>query len=153
MRYALDDYDAHGFLKAPKLLWLGWMFLARSWGVFVMAGVSRDNGSKVLSMVYPDSSTLYLGLAMGIPSVLLMWLMGLRHADRKWVSQITQRGRAITLILCAIQLVQTMYHIYLEHGVFSWPNALSMILLSWFMLYLLSGKWVRDCFRVPQLEP
>ena len=107
MRYSFDQYDAHGFLKAPIMLWLGWMFLARSWVVFAMAGVSRDNGSKILSIVYPDSNTLYLGLSMGIPSLLLMWLMGLRHSDRGWVNQITQHGRAMTLILCGIQLVQT----------------------------------------------
>ncbi|WP_154218762.1 DUF2919 family protein, partial [Vibrio parahaemolyticus] len=41
MRYSFDQYDAHGFLKAPILVWLGWMFLARSWVVFAMAGGSR----------------------------------------------------------------------------------------------------------------
>ncbi len=117
-----------------------------------MAGVSRESGSKLLSMVYPDSSTLYLGLSIGIPSLLLMWLMGLRHPDRGWVNQITRYGREMTLILCGIQLAQTMYHVYLEHGVFNWANALTITLLTWFMIYLLNGRWVKDCFNVPQLE-
>ncbi|ARO99220.1 Inner membrane protein YfeZ [Vibrio alginolyticus] len=151
VRYSLDQYDAHGFLKAPIILWVGWMFLVRSWVVFAMAGVSRDSGSKLLAIVYPDSSTLYLGLAMGIPSLLLMWLMGLRHPDRGWVNRITRYGREITLILCGIQLAQTMYHVYLEHGVFNWANALTITLLAWFMIYLLNGRWVKDCFHVPQL--
>ncbi|MCV5389142.1 DUF2919 domain-containing protein, partial [Escherichia coli] len=90
-----------------------------------MAGVSRESGSKLLSIVYPDSSTLYLGLSIGIPSLFLMWLMGLRHPDRVWVNQITRYGREMTLILCGIQLAQTMYHVYLEHGVFNWANALT----------------------------
>ncbi|PFG55631.1 Protein of unknown function (DUF2919) [Vibrio sp. ES.051] len=152
MRYSFDQYDTHGILKAPIFLWLGWMFLARSWVVFAMAGVSRDSGSKILAIVYPDSNTLYLGLAMGVPSLLLMWLMGLRHPDRNWVNQVTRYGREVTLILCAIQLAQSVYHVYLEHGVFNWANALTMTLLTWFMIYLLNGRWVKDCFHVPQLK-
>ncbi len=152
VRYAFDQYDAHGFLKAPILVWLGWMFLARSWVVFAMAGVSRESGSNLLEIVYPDSSTLYLGLLMGIPSLLLMWLMGLRQPERKWVNKIMFYGREVTLILCGIQLAQTMYHVYLEHGVFNWANAFTITLLTWFMIYLLNGRWVKDCFDVPQFE-
>ncbi len=152
MRYAFDQYDAHGFLKAPILVWMGWMFLARSWVVFAMAGVSRESGSKLLAIVYPDSGTLYLGLLMGIPSLLLIWLMGLRQPERKRVNQIMYYGREVTLILCGIQLTQTMYHVYLEHGVFNWANALTITLLSWFMIYFLNGRWVRDCFNVPSFE-
>ncbi|MGP8307328.1 DUF2919 domain-containing protein [Vibrio sp. YIC-376] len=152
MRYAFDQYDAHGFLKAPILVWLGWMFLARSWVVFAMAGVSRESGSKLLSIVYPDSSTLYLGLLMGIPSLLLMWLMGLRQPERRWVNKIVSYGREMTLILCGIQLAQTTYHVYLEHGVFNWANALTITLITWFMIYLVNGRWVKDCFNVPQFE-
>ena len=152
MRYAFDQYDVHGFLKAPIFVWLGWMFLARSWVVFAMAGVSRESGSKLLSIVYPDSSTLYLGLLAGVPSLLLMWLMGLRQPDRKWVNKVMSYGREVTLILCSIQLAQTMYHVYLEHGVFNWANALTITLITWFMIYLLNGRWVKDCFNVPQFE-
>lgn len=152
MRYVFDQYDAHGFLKAPILVWLAWMFLARSWVVFAMAGVSRESGSKLLAIVYPDTSTLYLGLLMGIPSLILMWLMGLRQPERQWVNKIMCYGREVTLILCAIQLTQTIYHVYLERGVFNWANALTLTLLAWFMLYLLNGRWAKDCFSVPQFE-
>jgi hypothetical protein len=152
VRYAFDQYDAHGFLKAPILVWLGWMFLARSWVVFAMAGVSRESGSKLLSIVYPDSSTLYLGLLMGIPSLLFMWLMGLRQPDRRRVNKIMCYGREMTLVLCGIQLTQTMYHVYLERGVFNWANALTITLLTWFIIYLVNGRWVKDCFNVPQFE-
>ncbi len=117
-----------------------------------MAGISRESGSKLLSIVYPDSSTLYLGLSMGIPSLLLMWLMGLRQPDRRWVNKITSYGREVTLTLCAIQLAQTLYHVYLEHGVFNWANALTITLLTWFMIYFLNGRWVKDCFNVPHFE-
>ncbi|NVC93657.1 DUF2919 domain-containing protein [Vibrio natriegens] len=152
MRYAFDQYDAHGFLKAPIFVWIGWMFLARSWVVFAMAGVSRESGSKLLSIVYPDSSTLYLGLLASVPSLLLMWLMGLRQPERSRVNKVMSYGREVTLIVCSIQLAQTMYHVYLERGVFNWANALTITLITWFMIYLLNGRWVKDCFNVPHFE-
>ncbi|ELB2132141.1 DUF2919 family protein [Vibrio parahaemolyticus] len=34
----------------------------------------------------------------------------------------------------------------------NWANALTITLLSWFMIYLLNGRWVRDCFNVPSFE-
>ncbi|KJR30129.1 hypothetical protein BOO91_13025 [Vibrio navarrensis] len=151
MRYSFDHYDSHGYLKAPLMLWLGWFFLARAWVVFAVAGVSRESGSRILQWVYPDNHTLYLGLLIGIPSVGLMWMMGLRKPDRHWVDKITQKGRAATLALIAVQLLQTLYHVYLEHGQFHWANALTLLLLLWFGIYLLNSKWVKDCFSVPKL--
>ena len=51
--------------------------------------------------------------------------------DRGWVNRITRYGREITLILCGIQLAQTMYHVYLEHGVFNWePLSVRLLMCS-----------------------
>ena len=40
--------------------------------------------------------------------------------------RVARYGREITLILCGIQLAQTMYHVYLEHGVFNWANGINI---------------------------
>ncbi|MEI8671483.1 DUF2919 domain-containing protein [Vibrio sp. SA48] len=152
MRYALDQYDQHGFLRAPKLIWLGWLFLAKAWVVFVVAGASRESGSKILDIVYPDHSMLYLGLAMGLPSIIMMWLVGLRSPERAWVNQIVRRGKLITLVMIVLQFTQTFYHIYLERGLFNWANASTLLILLWFGLYLINSKSVRDCFSIPPLD-
>ncbi|KJY83767.1 membrane protein [Vibrio galatheae] len=146
MRYALEHYDKHGYLKAPTLVWLGWLFLAKAWVVFVVAGASRESGSKILSIVYPDHTMLYLGLIMGIPSILLMWLMGLRNPERGWINKIVAYGRGITLITALVQLSQTLYHVYLVHGAFSWANGAVMLLLLWLVIYVAKSRSVRDCF-------
>ncbi len=151
LRYPIDNYDTNGFLKAPIWLWLGWFLLARAWSTLIMAGASRDSGSKILALIYPDHSMLYLGLVMGIPSIALMWLIGLRHPDRRWITAIVKRGRAVTLFTTVIQLVQTVYLIYLQHGAFSWISALSLLLLLWFALYVYNSRSVKDCFQVPVL--
>jgi hypothetical protein len=147
VRYLIEQYDKHGFLKAPKWLWLGWLFLAKAWIVFVGAGASRESGSEILSIVYPDHSMLYLGLAMGVPSIALMWLFGLRSPERKWVNQVVSWGKPITLITATAQFAQTLYHIHLEHGAFSWANGATLLLLLWFMLYIAKSRSVRDSFQ------
>lgn len=152
MRYAIEQYDKHGFLKAPNLLWLSWLFLAKAWIVFVVAGASRESGSKILSIVYPDHTMLYLGLAMGVPSILLMWLIGLRNPDRAWVNKVVAWGRSITLITAAAQLSQSLYHVYLMRGTFSWTNGVEMLLLLWLILYIGNSRSVRDSFQAPPTQ-
>ncbi|MGY3570385.1 DUF2919 domain-containing protein [Vibrio paucivorans] len=149
MRYAIEQYDKHGFLKAPKWLWLGWIFLAKAWVVFVVAGASRDSGSKILSIVYPDHTMLYLGLAMGLPSMVLMWLFSLRNPDRAWLNRVVSWGGGITLATSIAQLIQTLYHVYLDNGAFSWANGATMLLLMWFVLYLTKSRSVSDCLQTP----
>lgn len=149
MRYAIEQYDTHGYLKAPVWLWLGWLFLARAWIVFVIAGVSRDSGTQILSLIYPGNQTLYLGMAAGVPSVVLMWLIGLRHPKRRKVNVLFGAGRWLTLLTAATQFVQTGYHVYLQHGAFYWTNALTLLILFWFSLYVYYSRGVRDCFRSP----
>ncbi|WP_162046875.1 DUF2919 domain-containing protein [Vibrio taketomensis] len=147
MRYAIEAYDKHGFLHAPKWLWLGWLLLAKAWVVFVVAGVSRDSGSTILAYVYPDHDMLYLGLAMGLPSIALMWLISLRTPERHWVNRIVSWGKPITLVMAVSQLLQSIYHVYLQAGLFSWTNGVIMVALLWFSIYVYQSKTVKDCLR------
>lgn len=149
MRYPIEQYDAQGYLKAPLWLWLGWFFLARAWVVFVVAGVSRSGGSEILAWVYPNTTTLFLGLASGLPGLILMWLIGLRQPQRPLINRVVCRGRWITLLTAGVQLVQTGYHAYLQHGQFQWADALTLLILLWLGLYLLRSRRVRACLNPP----
>jgi len=152
VRYSIEQYDTNGFLKAPVWLWLGWLFLSRAWVVFVMAGASRSNGAQILGIIYPDHSMLYLGLVMGLPSIICMWLIGLRHPDRQWVVSLSRWGREVTLITVLAQFAQTGYHVYLQQGSFQWITALTLLILLWFALYVYKSRSVRDCFQAPSLH-
>ncbi|GAK87021.1 arginine/ornithine antiporter ArcD [Vibrio ponticus] len=148
MRYAIESFDKNGFLLAPKWLWLGWMLLAKAWVVFIVAGVSRDSGSTILNYVYPDHDMLYLGLLMGVPSIALMWLISLRSPERRWSAKIVSWGKPITLITALSQFFQSVYHVYLQAGAFSWTNGVIMLVLLWFAIYVYQSKTVRDCFKL-----
>ena len=125
------------------------MLLAKAWVVFVVAGASRDSGSTILSYVYPAHDMLYLGLIMGIPSIALMWLVSLRTPERRWINVLVSWGKPITLLTAVSQLVQSVYHVYLQAGAFSWINGLIMLMLLWFCIYVYKSKTVRDCFKIP----
>jgi len=152
VRYSLEQYDSQGFLKAPLWLWLGWLFLIRAWVMFVMAGVSREHGSRLLSLIYPDHSLLYVGLAMGVPILSLMWLITLRNSQRGWVNRIVAQGRAMTLLTVIGQAIQTAFHVYLQQGAFHWANALTLVLLLWFGIYLVQSRHVKDSLQIPVLD-
>lgn len=126
--------------------------MAKAWVVFVVAGASRESGSKILNIVYPDHSMLYLGLAMGVPSIMLMWLISLRSPERKWVNWIVKWGKGITLLTVLLQFSQGVYHVYLEQGAFSWANGVTMLVLLWFGLYTYQSRSVKDTFKNPAVN-
>ncbi|MGT0149122.1 DUF2919 family protein [Vibrio metschnikovii] len=82
----------------------------------------------------------------GLPSLLLMWLIHLRQEQRRLLIAGFRLGRAMTLCVLIIQLVQTVYHVYLDHGAFQWANALTLLILLWFGFYLIRSRRVKACF-------
>ncbi|MGR5284786.1 DUF2919 domain-containing protein [Vibrio maritimus] len=149
MRYALEQYDQHGLLKPPVWLWLGWAFLIRAWVVFVVAGASRQEGSNILQYVYPNHTMLYIGLAMGLPIVIGMWLVGLRKSESNKTNFLVSLLKPVTLAIVAMQLVHTGYLVNLHHWQFSWPNAVTLVLLAWFAIYLINSRRVTDSLALP----
>ncbi|BDU38102.1 DUF2919 domain-containing protein [Vibrio nigripulchritudo] len=147
MRYPIEDYDKHGYLKAPIWLWLGWLFLAKAWVVFVVAGVSRESGSKLLEMIYPVKDTLYLGLAMGLPSILLMWLIGFRNPERSWINRLMSWGRGITLGLIVSHFALVVYQIKLGGAAFSWSHSITAVLLIWFFLFVWKSRRLKESLK------
>ncbi|WP_234495345.1 DUF2919 domain-containing protein [Vibrio maritimus] len=149
MRYGIEQYDQHGLLKTPVLLWVGWAFLIRAWVVFVVAGASRQEGSTILQYVYPNHTMLYLGLAMGLPIVVGMWLVGLRKSDSTKTNFIVSQLKPVTLLVVMLQLAHTVYLVDLQHWQFTWTNAVTLVSLIWFAIYLLNSRRVADSLALP----
>ena len=53
-------YDAHGRLRLPLLFWLVLLLQARTWVLFVIAGASREQGTALLNLFYPDHDNFWL---------------------------------------------------------------------------------------------
>lgn len=71
-------YDVHGRLRLPFLFWFVLLLQARTWVLFVIAGASREQGTALLNLFYPDHDNFWLGLIPGIPAVLAFLLSGRR---------------------------------------------------------------------------
>ena len=59
------DYDGHGHLRLPFLFWLVLLLQARTWVLFVIAGSSREQGTALLNLFYPDHAFM-AGIATAI---------------------------------------------------------------------------------------
>lgn len=147
MRYSLEHYDKQGFLRPPIWVWLGWLLLVKAWIILIAAGVSRENGQRILEYAYLDQRMLYIGLALGAPALGLMWLIALRSPERPKINAWVTWGYTVTVLMVVVHGLQSGYQIYQQHGTFSWLHGLTVLSLVWFMVYLLQSRSARDCFR------
>lgn len=146
MLYPIDAYDQHGQLKINKMLWFVLLFNAKAWLVFVMAGVSRTQGGELLELIYPIRETLYLGMAIGSPAILFMWLSGQRNKNNKLINFLWRQGKSTLLAAYSIDILMQIHHLVISHGAFNWIGAITLLLTTWLGLYLLRSSRVRDLF-------
>ncbi|HIF9107968.1 TPA: DUF2919 domain-containing protein [Photobacterium damselae] len=152
MLYPIDAYDKHGGLKPSTMLWLSLAFSAKAWVVFIMAGVSRNQGTQLLELIYPVRETLYVGLAFGLPAIGLMWLSGQRHKNNKLVNYLWRHGRTILLATYLTDVILQLYHLVLTQGSFSWLVGINLLLTLWLLLYLYRSSRVKNTFADKPIE-
>ncbi len=152
MRYRIEDYDKNGFLKPSIWLWLGWLFIAKAWVVFIVASASRDMSSRLLELIYPIHNNLYLGLAIGAPVVVMAWLIGLRHPERAWVQVSLRWGRELTMLCAVLQFALTLQQLSQTRWLFNWVDAITLLGLGWFLFFMLRSRRVKDTFAVQKLN-
>lgn len=152
VNYSLDDYDKHGFLKPNIWLWVGWLFLAKAWIVFIVASASRTVSSTLLEVIYPVTDSLYLGLMVGLPVVILAWTISLRTPERHYLNRFLSYGRLYTIVATLAQFALTFYHLFETQWGFNWSDALTLLGLVWLLLYLVQSNRVKDTFISPNLR-
>ncbi|HCC5837024.1 DUF2919 domain-containing protein [Citrobacter farmeri] len=137
------DYDNHGHLRLPFLFWLVLLLQARTWVLFVIAGSSREQGTALLNLFYPDHDNFWLGLLPGIPAVLAFLLSGRRYTfSRLW--------HALRPLLIVAQMV------LLSWQPVQWFNGspvngvgLSLVVADIVaLLWLLTNRRMRACFAL-----
>ena len=135
-------YDAHGRLRLPLLFWLVLLLQARTWVLFVIAGASREQGTALLNLFYPDHDNFWLGLIPGIPAVLAYLLSGRRATfPRTW--------RVLYFLLLLAQVVLLCWQLWL------WLNGesvsgigLALVVADIVaLIWLLTNRRLRACFN------
>jgi hypothetical protein len=141
------EFNEQGHRRVPVWLWLIWIFSAKGWIIFVMAGASRQQGSDLLTLFYPDHNALYLAMVMGTPALLWMWLAGVR--DRYiWSHWCWKQGRWLMVLMYFGELFRQSWHVWQTQGAFAWPMALSLLCCLWGLLYLCRSRQVAQLFEV-----
>lgn len=143
--YPEHRYDDHGQLRPPLWFWPIALLLTRSVWLFLMAGVTRESGSAILTLFYPDRLTLYLSLLTDLPAMLALLACGGTYRKtrsyRAWL-----RGHSRGLLLCSTLggLALQLHSLNLQQWSFSWPTALVLIGSLWALWYLLRSRQLRD---------
>ncbi len=144
-----DYYDKHGNAKPNLMFWLSCFFLARAWIVFVVAGVSREQGQTLLSIFYPSHEGLYLGLGLGTPAVALMLMAGNLHRYPGFFSAVWRWGKAILMVSLLCDLALQAQHLMIQHWSFHWGSAGMLLMAIWLVLYLFRSRRTQFLFEAP----
>ena len=135
-------YDAHGRLRLPLLFWLVLLLQARTWVLFVIAGASREQGTALLNLFYPDHDNFWLGLIPGIPAVLAFLLSGRRATfPRTW------RVLYFLLLLAQVVLLCWQPWLWLNGESVSGIGLALVVAALVALIWLLTNRRLRACRR------
>ncbi|QIZ77204.1 DUF2919 domain-containing protein [Ferrimonas lipolytica] len=141
----LHRLNDHGWFRPSPWLYLCMILLARTWILFIGAVASREAGADLLALFYPNKFSFYLGLALGSPALLLLWLQGLRHRFH-WIGKVWRYGYGLLTSIVIIDICVQGYHIIKLHGAFSLGPAIILLLSIWALWYLLKSNSSRLVF-------
>lgn len=143
--YPEHRYDDHGQLRPPLWFWPIALLLTRSVWLFLMAGVTRESGSAILTLFYPDRMSLYLGLMSDLPAMLALLACGGTYkqtqSPRAWLRR---HSRALLLCSTLSGLALQLHGLIRQAWSFSWPTALVLVASLWALWYLLKSRQLRD---------
>ncbi|MDD1784165.1 DUF2919 domain-containing protein [Enterovibrio sp. ZSDZ35] len=144
-----DYYDKHGNAKPNLMFWLSCIYLAKSWVVFVIAGVSREQGQTLLSLFYPHHDALYIGLGIGFPAVALMLMAGNIHRYPPFLEKIWRKGKGILVGAFVCDLILQIKHLIAQQWAFHWSGALTLLIAIWLVSYLFRSRRIQFLFEAP----
>lgn len=139
-------FDDKGYIKAPQIAVLCLLLLSRAWWLLAMAGVSREQGSELLALVYPDTAAFYLSLGIGLVPLGLLLLVGNCDKAPEWLTQHWYLGYWWVWLLWTWEAYQVVHTLTMTGGRFDWLLALHGLWLVWASLYWLRSQRVKRFF-------
>ncbi|WP_260391801.1 DUF2919 domain-containing protein, partial [Aeromonas enteropelogenes] len=107
--------------------------------------VSRESGSDILALFYPDKISLYLSLLTDVPAMLALLACGGTYQQTKSArAWLRRHSRGLLLCSAASGLVMQLHSLNLQKWSFSWPTALVLIASLWSLWYLLRSRQLRE---------
>jgi len=145
--YALQHYTEAGDLKAPPILLYILLFLSRTWLVLLISVVSQQTGNTLLQLFYPDKVHFYLGLIVGLLTLIVFLVSGRRHAQDNWALKCWPFCFYLIVASTFSDLSLQLYYLYLDHFRYSIAASIQLVVVLWSFIYILKSKQLRDCFK------
>lgn len=100
--------------------------------MFIIAAASRQSGSAILEVFYPQRPLFYIGLMIGLLPLSRLLL------TTPWQRVALDKQQLLFMFVCCVDLAIQVHILLAQHGRFSWAPVLSL----WFTLMLawLLGK-------------
>jgi len=150
--YSFSAYDQYLALKIDFKLWLVIVYFLRPVLVklasFRSRGEAKEGALKVMEMLYPDDFSLFIALAVTIPTVLVL----IAYAKRKpgastFIRRIWSNGAILLMVTAVLNmaivvlplLTGSIHHL----GVYGWGQiAVAVFIFG----YLFASRRVKDTF-------
>lgn len=145
--FPLQFYTQSGNLKPPTYFYVGLLFLARTWALLIISLASRDTGTKLLSIFYPEKMHFYFGLASGVIAIILFLLSGRDHDKHPFICKMWQKGYPFLLLCIALDLGLQLYYLYQDSFQYSIEASVQLVLIIWILLFAIRSKHLKASFK------
>lgn len=145
--FPLQFYTQSGNLKPPTYFYFGLLFLARTWALLIISLASRDTGTKLLSIFYPDKMHFYFGLASGVIAIILFLMSGRDHDKHPFIGKVWQKGYPFLLLCIALDLGLQLYYLYQDSFQYSIEASVQLVLIIWILLFSMRSKHLKASFK------
>ena len=146
-RYTPDDFDKHGYLKAPISLYLLLLLLLRAYVIWLLSVANFSNTEQLIEFFYPNKQTFIFGLLSGAAALLVLILHSLRRPKAyKFTAQLWRYGQWLLWLAVLTDIGLTLWQLSLTHFRFVPQTALILLALSFAVGYLWRSQRLPDLF-------
>lgn len=94
----LTAFNETGWLKPAIIIFANLVFMAKGLLLFIASIASRDGGAKVLNIIYPEQSQLYIAIALSIIPLATLIMLTIGEVEDHL------KVKKALFIACAMQL-------------------------------------------------
>jgi len=159
MRYnPFTDYDKHGCVKLPLLLFLSLGYLLKGYVIWIISLSYRQEPAALLNIFYPSRSDFYGALEIGVPALICAVIFSLRRLNMpKVIEWAWYKIRWLLIISAGIQLSFSLWQGNLSlhnvmHAASNYGVLIDFVITSVIVFYLLLNQRVIDVSREFPIE-
>ncbi|MFT5162881.1 MAG: hypothetical protein ACI9FJ_001461 [Alteromonadaceae bacterium] len=144
-RYTPDDFDQHGYLKAPKGFYIVLLVLLRPYIVWVLSVANRKEPTALIEFLYPLKTDFFMGLATGAGALLVFAFSSLRRKEAYgWIPPCWKLSRWLLWVTLLADVVLTLIVVKNAHFYFQYQHAAVFLSLFFSGLYLFKSHRLQD---------